>query len=198
MDEVEAGEKYELVVSVLKGGAFMRYRVGDVYRCVMSEESAGESRVPRFKYIDRTPDIIDVAGFTRITEGAIENVIQLSGLAIQDWVAVKEFTQQNKPKMHLYVEMKKEALATTAMSREILRDHLSIYFKYLDQDYDDLKKILGMDPLDITILKCGTFEEYRKSGIGYMRKVNTDSQQVRNLVGKQGDVWVNGGGESSG
>ncbi len=197
MDEVEPGEKYELVVSVLKGGAFMRYRVGDVYRCVISENSAEESKVPRFKYIDRTPDIIDIAGFTRITESAIDNVIQLSGLAIEDWVAVKEFTQQNKPKMHLYVEMKKEALSTNAMSREILRDHLSIYFKYLDQDYDDLKKILGMDPLDITILKCGTFNDYRKSGIGYMRKVNPDSQQVRNLVGIQEDVWVNGGGECS-
>ena len=83
------------------------------------------------------------------------------------------------------------------MSREILRNHLSIYFKYLDQDYDDLKKILGMDPLDITILKCGTFKEYSKSGMGYMRKVNPDPQQVRKLVEMQGNVWVNGGGEDS-
>lgn len=197
MDEVEPGEKYELVVSVLKGGAFMRYRVGDVYRCVTPQSSTEESKIPRFKYIDRTPDIIDIAGFTRITQGAIENVIKLSGLAIKDWIAVKEFTPQNKPQMHIYVEMKKESLATSGMSREILRNHLSIYFKYLDQDYDDLKKILGMDPLDITILKCGTFKEYSKSGMGYMRKVNPDSQQVRNLVGIQANVWINGGGEDS-
>ncbi|MFQ7173906.1 MAG: hypothetical protein ACLRQF_18705 [Thomasclavelia ramosa] len=25
---------YELVISVLKGGAFMRYRVGDMYQCI--------------------------------------------------------------------------------------------------------------------------------------------------------------------
>ena len=29
MDEVVPGEKYELVITVLKGGAFARYRVGD-------------------------------------------------------------------------------------------------------------------------------------------------------------------------
>ncbi len=197
MDEVESGEKYELVVSVLKGGAFMRYRVGDVYRCVSEGNSMEESRIPRFKYIDRTPDIIDIAGFTRITQSAIENVIQLSGLAIEDWIAVKEFNHHNKPQMHLYVEMKKESLATSAMSKEILRDHLSIYFKYLDQDYDDLKKILGMDPLEITILKCGTFQEYNKGAMGNMRKVNPESGQVRNLVNIQGDVWVNWGGEDS-
>ena len=34
MDEVIPGEKYELVLTVLKGGAFARYRCGDMYRCV--------------------------------------------------------------------------------------------------------------------------------------------------------------------
>lgn len=197
MDEVEVGEKYELVVSVLKGGAFMRYRVGDMYRCVTPENVIDGSKIPRFKYIDRTPDIIDIAGFTRITQGTIDNVISLSGLAIEDWVALKEFTQDNKPKMHIYVEMKKDSLSRSGISREILRSHLSIYFKYLDQDYDDLKKILGMDPLDITILRCGTFKEYKESGKAFIRKVNPDVQEVRNLIGIQENVWVNWGGEDT-
>lgn len=37
MDGVRQGESYELVLSVLHGGAFMRYRIGDVYRCVSAE-----------------------------------------------------------------------------------------------------------------------------------------------------------------
>lgn len=40
MDEVRAGQEYELVISVLHGGAFMRYRIGDMYRCL----SAGRRR----------------------------------------------------------------------------------------------------------------------------------------------------------
>ncbi|MEI3502294.1 MAG: GH3 auxin-responsive promoter family protein [Anaerovoracaceae bacterium] len=71
MDEVVKGEKYEIVLSVLKGGAFMRYRVGDVYRCAGLENSKDGTRIPRFYYIDRVPDIIDIAGFTRITERSV-------------------------------------------------------------------------------------------------------------------------------
>lgn len=42
MDEIQAGETYELVISVLHGGAFMRYRIGDMYHCV----SAGGGSCP--------------------------------------------------------------------------------------------------------------------------------------------------------
>lgn len=68
MDEVAAGEVYEIVLTVLKGGAFARYRVGDVYRCLGLTSKEDETRIPRFEYIDRVPDIIDIAGFTRISE----------------------------------------------------------------------------------------------------------------------------------
>ncbi len=51
----------------------------------------------------------------------------------------------------MYVELEQEALLSNAMSANILKDLLSTYFKYIDQDYRDLKKILGMDPLQVTI-----------------------------------------------
>ena len=62
----------------------------------------------------------------------------------------------------MYVELERDALLNNAMSATILKDLLSTYFKYIDQDYRDLKKILGMDPLQVTILTCGTFETYEK------------------------------------
>ena len=66
MDEVRPGEKYELVFTILKGGAFARYRCGDMYRCVGLENREDETRIPRFEYVDRVPWIIDIAGFTGI------------------------------------------------------------------------------------------------------------------------------------
>ena len=66
MDEVRPGEKYELVFTILKGGAFARYRCGDMYRCVGLENREDETRIPRFEYVDRVPGIIDIAGFTGI------------------------------------------------------------------------------------------------------------------------------------
>ena len=83
MDSVRNGESYELVISVLHGGSFMRYRIGDVYNCV----SASPGALPRFRFEDRVPGVIDIAGFTRITEQSIREVIRLSRLNISNWLA---------------------------------------------------------------------------------------------------------------
>ena len=109
MDEVVPGEKYELVITVLKGGAFARYRVGDMYRCVGLTNQEDRTQIPRFEYIDRVPWIIDIAGFTRISENGIKSVIQLSGQPVTDWIAVKEYNEKKRPYLHLYIEVKKEA-----------------------------------------------------------------------------------------
>ena len=190
MNEVISGEKYELVISVLKGGAFMRYRVGDVYRCVGLKNNEDETQIPRFKYIDRVSSIIDIAGFTRISENAIKSVIELSGLQIENWFAAKEYTKNNKPLMHLYVELKKDSLANSAVSKEILKEHLTIYFKYVDHDYKDLKFILGMDPLQISILKCGTFDKYYDKTGKVLRKINPSPHDIRELINLQEVVRI--------
>ena len=188
MDEVIPGEKYELVISVLKGGAFVRYRVGDVYRCIGLENQEDETHIPRFQYIDRIPTIIDIAGFTRISEHSIQNVIELSQLQIVDWVAMKEYNQDKRPFLHLYVELSPQSLVSQAVSQEILREHLSVYFKYVDQDYKDLKRILGVDPLEITILKCGTFSAYEQQGGKHLRKINPSVYDVMDLLRLQETV----------
>ena len=190
MDQVLPGEKYELVISVLKGGAFMRYRVGDVYRCVGLASNSDRTRIPRFQYIDRVPNIIDIAGFTRISEQSIESVLKLSGLQIKDWLAAKEYNEQNRPLLHMYVELEPHALASQAVSREILREHLSIYFKYVDHDYEDLKKILGMDPLAISIVRCGSFAEYGRRTGRSLKRINPSPHEIRTLVALQQEVYM--------
>ena len=131
MDEVAAGEVYEIVLTVLKGGAFARYRVGDVYRCLGLTSKEDETRIPRFEYIDRVPDIIDIAGFTRISENSIKNVISLSGIDVTDWAALKEFTEdRGRPYLHMYVELAPGCVVNRAVSRELLKEHLTIYTGY--------------------------------------------------------------------
>ena len=105
MDSVISGESYELVISVLHGGAFMRYRIGDIYKCI----SAPLGALPRFRFEDRVPGVIDIAGFTRITEQSIREVIRLSRLTVSNWLAKKEFDAENNPYFHLYVEIPPEA-----------------------------------------------------------------------------------------
>ena len=181
-DEVVPGGVYEIVLTVFKGGAFARYRVGDVFRCSGIGSRLENNSIPRFQYVDRTPEIIDIAGFTRITEKSINQAIELSRLPIEAWTAKKEFTENNRPYMHLYVELQRNHLINTAVSTRILHDQLGIYFQYLDQDYEDLKKILGVDPLKITMIKCGTFEAYERKFGGTIRAMNPESCEINDLL----------------
>lgn len=181
-DEVETGGVYELVLTVFKGGAFARYRVGDVFRCIGIGSKLENNTIPRFEYIDRVPQIIDIAGFTRITEKSINQAIELSRLPIETWAAKKEFTEEDRPYLHLYVELKRDTLLNSAVSIRILQEQLGIYFRYLDQDYEDLKKVLGINPLKITMIKCGTFAAYEQKFGAPIRKMNPNGGEINNLM----------------
>ena len=181
-NEVVPGGIYEIVLTVLKGGAFARYRVGDVFRCTGIGSVTENNNIPRFQYVDRVPQVIDIAGFTRITEKSIQQAIQLSRLPIAAWTAKKEFTDNYRPYLHLYVELQRSNLINSAISIRILQDQLGIYFRYLDQDYEDLKKILGIDPLKITLLKCGTFELYEQKFGKKTRTMNPEGCEINDLL----------------
>lgn len=193
-DEVVPGNVYELVLTVFKGGAFARYRVGDLFRCTGIGSQTENNQIPRFQYVDRVPQIIDIAGFTRITEKSINQAIELSRLPIAAWTAKKEFTENDRPYLHLYVELERSNLINSAVSIRILQDQLGIYFRYLDQDYEDLKKILGVDPLKITLLKCGTFESYERKYGTPIRAMNPESCEITDLLACHQVDYVGKGG----
>ena len=196
-NEVIPGGIYELVITVFKGGAFARYRVGDVFQCTGIGSKIENNTIPRFQYIDRVPQIIDIAGFTRITEKSINQAIELSRLPIETWTAKKEYSENNRPYLHLYVELQRDHLFNSAVSIRILQDQLGIYFRYLDQDYEDLKKILGIDPLRITMLKCGTFATYEKKFGARIRKINPDGCDINALLMCHHSDKTEAGGENS-
>lgn len=189
MDEVEEHKRYELVISVLKGGAFMRYRVGDVYQCIALGNYNEGIQLPRFAYIDRVPDIIDIGGFTRISKNSIDRVIALSTLKIENYIACKEYNEEKRPYLHMYVELSEESTLTHAISHRVLKEHLSVYFKYVDADYEDLKKILGVDPLVITILRNGTFAHFKKRKGKQLHQINPDRIDVLSLLEIQNEDY---------
>lgn len=181
MDEIRAGETYELVLSVLHGGAFMRYRIGDMYHCL----SAGGGQLPRLTFVDRVPDVIDIAGFTRITAASMQEIIRLSRLDLGDWVLKKEYSQRGDPFLHMYLEIPPEAQGSETTARSVLTEHLSLYFKYFDSDYGDLKKLLNMEPLEITILKYGTIAAYEKTLGLRLPRINPGMLDVMGLLRQQ-------------
>ncbi len=178
MNEVKEGESYELVISVLHGGAFMRYRIGDLYRCISGSRFGA---LPRFTFVDRVPNVIDIAGFTRITEQSIEEVIKLSGLSIFDWIARKEFDASSNPYFHMFIEVSPEMMLNSDTTKKVLTEHLATYFKAFDSDYEDLKKILGIEPLKITVLPYGTISKYKAESGRALPRINAHEADISAL-----------------
>ena len=66
-----------------------------------------------------SPTIIDIGGFTRISEQG-SNRRRAVRPPVTDWTARKEFSKENRPYMHLYVEMSPDSLVSSAVTAEIL------------------------------------------------------------------------------
>jgi hypothetical protein len=58
----------------------------------------------------------------------------------------------------------------------VLREHLSIYFKYYDSDYEDLKAMLGIEPLSVTVLPRGTLARFEQTFGRPIRRINPSRQ----------------------
>ena len=52
-------------------------------------------------------------------------------------------TQKRRPYLHIYVELNPADLGRMAVSTQILKEHLEVYFTFFDTDYRDLKKNAG-------------------------------------------------------
>jgi hypothetical protein len=181
LDELVVDNEYELVISNLKGGAFARYRMGDMFKCLSLKNEEDGIQLPQFAYVDRDPRIIDIAGFTRITENTINEALELSKLDITDWFALKEFDESKMAYLHLYVEVGADGLHG-AMTRDIIKEHLSIYFRYVDADYNDLKSFLGIDPLVISIMPAGTISQYCNTLGRCLRRMNPPPFDVMKVL----------------
>jgi len=152
LDGVQAGQNYELVITNFHGGALVRYRVGDLIRITSLSNSALGINIPQMSFQRRADELIDIAGFTRLTEKVIWQAIENTGIPYLDWTARKDI-YKGKSVLHIYLELKNGATATeqefaTAMHEQLIT---------LDADYADLQNILNMKPVIITLLKNGSF-----------------------------------------
>ena len=108
----------------------------------------------------------------------------MSGLPISNFCAKKEL-ENSRPFLHLYVELTPDSMYQRAITIEVIRQHLSVYFHYVDQDYKDLKKILGIEPLQITLLKVGTFELYENNYGQSIECMNPSMHEIQKLLALQ-------------
>ena len=149
---------YELVLSNFNGGVLVRYRIGDLFEVISNGDEEIGSELPQMKFFSRADDIIDLGSFLRLTEREIWKTIEASGLAYRDWVARKHING-NYPTLHLYIELADPASISGEKVQEKIRQAFSKRFS----DYNDMKEILSIEPVVVTLLPGGAFSAYMKA-----------------------------------
>jgi len=180
-DQLEAGKSYEMVITNFYGMPFMRYRVGHLIKVVSLGEKDSGIKLPSISLEGRCDDLIDVAGFTRLSEKTVWSALSRADLLDTEWVLCKE-ANGSAPVLHLYLE-------ADAPNGDIGR-RIEASLKEVDPFFSDLEDMLEIRPFRLTNLAPGTFkrfyDEKRKAGVavGQLRppRINPSPDTIRDLL----------------
>lgn len=163
LDELKAGENYEIVLTNFHGGAFTRYRIGDIVRITSLRNEKLNIDIPQMVFYSRADDRIDISGFGRLTEKVIWEAIENSGIPYKDWTARKEAIG-DRTILHLYLELQhnyiasEEAVGATVYAELQKLDSTYHYNQY--GAFGDPETVLGLKPIKVTFLPRGAFARY--------------------------------------
>jgi hypothetical protein len=163
LDEVKAGEVYEVVITNLHGSMLTRFRIGDLVRVISLKNEKLNIGLPQIVFERRADELIDITGFGKLTEKIVWQAIENTNIPYVDWTARKEVIN-DKPVLHLYVELKDNYIATkkgvaTAVYNELLK--LDDKYNYnIYRAYGNPEVVLGIKPIEVTFLPQGAFSIY--------------------------------------
>jgi hypothetical protein len=149
LDEVEPGESYEVVATSFFGMPFARYRLGHIVKFTRDYAGFGNE----FLFVGRADERIDIGGFTRVDESTVWKAISRAELPINEWTIRREI-EGIVPELHMYLELSNPYEA----GRIVPTLHRSL--KDCDPLYADLETMLGICPLNVTVLSPGTFDAF--------------------------------------
>jgi hypothetical protein len=163
LSDVIPGRRYEVVITSFYGMPFIRYRLGHLIRITALEDLEAGVHLPQMVFETRADELIDIAGFTRISEKTISQAIADIGLKCEDWLISKKINQ-NTTVLRLYIEPNGERPSADVAYR--LHNQLST----LDPGYRDLDRMMDLKPLEVVTLRSGTFADY------YLKKKETGAE----------------------
>ncbi len=154
LDGVKADERYGVVITNFRGGAFTRYFLGDVIKISSLRNDDLDIDTPQMLFDSRVEDLVNIAGFTRLTEKTIWQAIENTRIPYEDWVARKEMNEHEL--LHIYLELK----SGVEIVGHLLAEAIHVELRKLDSDYADLDTMLDIQPLVVTVLPAGAFHAY--------------------------------------
>jgi hypothetical protein len=164
LDEVKAGEKYEIVITNFHGGIMTRYRPGDMVRISSLRNEKLNIDIPQMVFEKRADELIIIFGVGYLTEKVIGEAIENTRIPYVDWTACKEVVS-NKPVLNVYLELKGNYIASEQSIAASVQDELekldSVYhFNLYKYAYGNATKFLGLRPIAVTFLPQGAFSSY--------------------------------------
>ena len=158
LDELKAGENYEIVITNFHGGALVRYRVGDMIRVTSLRNEKLGIDIPQMVFERRADDLLDFV-FIRLTEKVIWQAIENTGVAYEDWTAYKK---AGEPVLSLFIELKdgyqvSEADIAAAVYEQIIKSDGDRDTKSLIRD--DFAAMIDFR-IEINLLPRGAFANY--------------------------------------
>jgi hypothetical protein len=155
LDEVKAGENYEIVITNFHGGALVRYRIGDMIKITALRNDKLGIELPQMVFERRVDDLLDF-DITRLTEKTIWQAIENTGVPYEDWVARKEVGENMI--LHIYIELKGDMSSGVDMAVSV-KEQIARLDSSFAGFYNDFSGSIDFG-VQVTLLPKGTFAEY--------------------------------------
>jgi hypothetical protein len=158
LDEVKAGESYEIVVTNFHGGSLIRYRIGDMIRITSLKNDNLGINIPQMVFDRRADDLLDFATI-RLSEKTIWKAIENVNLPYRDWIAYKkpgDLTLQILIEPNEEIHINKRELEKLLYS-QIIKTEIEAFSG--SQSHLDAIKTTKME-ISVTVLPNGTFARY--------------------------------------
>jgi hypothetical protein len=186
LNEVKAGEEYEIVITNFYGGAMTRYRIGDVVKITSLKNDRLGINLPQMAFERRTDDLLNFT-VIKLNEKQIWQSLEKTGFAYEDWVA---FKIPGEPMLHVLIEPKGgvasgEDLAQAIQHNIVASSQGNNTPSGVREDWRD-----SLDfNVEVTYLSRGTFSKYtaqkRAEGadLAHLKPVHINpSRQVLSLL----------------
>ncbi len=164
LDEVKAGEKYEIVITNFHGGIMTRYRPGDMVKITSLRNEKLNIDIPQMVFERRVDELIIIFGVGHLTEKLIGEAIENTGIPYVDWTARKEVID-DRPALHIYLEIEDKYIASeqsvaASVYNEMEKLDSVYHFNLHKYAYGDAISFLGLRPVAVTFLPQGAFSDY--------------------------------------
>jgi len=158
LDEVEAGQVYEIVITNFHGGAMVRYRAGDMIRITALRNEKLGIEIPQMAFERRADDLIDL-GIIRLNETVIWKALENTKIPYVDWTARKEVVD-GRPALSLYLELNNFSASQKFIEKEIYENIKKLNDGFIHWDLPSMEKMINYRPVVVTKLRPGSFKQF--------------------------------------